>query len=88
MGPAAQGRGGSRLHIRLVFLFSVVSITPAIVMAVFSALFFNIGVQSWFSERVRTAIDQSEAVAKAYVEEHTATSAATCWRWSTTSTAT
>ncbi len=29
-----------------------------------------LGVQSWFSERVRTALDESLAVAEAYLDEH------------------
>ncbi len=65
-----QGLAGSRLHIRFVVMFSLVAVTPAILVAVFSALFLNFGIQSWFSERVRTALDESEAVASAYLYEH------------------
>src|SRR6185369_17129313 len=61
---------GSKLHVRLALLFGVVAITPAIIMAVFSALFFTFGVQSWFSERVRSALNESDAVAQAYLAEH------------------
>ena len=65
-----RGSAGSRLHVRLVVLFSALAATPAIVVAVFSALFFNIGVESWFDQRVRTAVRESLAVAEAYVQEH------------------
>ncbi|WP_255448345.1 PAS domain-containing sensor histidine kinase [Telmatospirillum sp. J64-1] len=65
-----SGSAGSRLHVRLVFLFSLVAVTPTILMTVFSALFFNFGLQTWFSERVRTALEESKAVAVAYLEEH------------------
>jgi two-component system nitrogen regulation sensor histidine kinase NtrY len=51
-------------------LFSVLSATPAIIVAVFSALFFNIGVESWFNDKVRTAVNESLAVAEAYLREH------------------
>ena len=61
---------GSRLHVRLVLLFSVVAIVPAIVVASFSVLFFHFGLQGWFSERVRTALGESVAVAEAYLSEH------------------
>jgi two-component system, NtrC family, nitrogen regulation sensor histidine kinase NtrY len=37
---------------------------------VFSYLFFSFGVESWFSDKVRTAISESVAVADAYVREH------------------
>jgi len=65
-----QGLAGSRLHVRLVFIFSLLATAPAIIMTVFSAFFFYFGVQSWFSERVRTAVTKSQAVAEAYLSEH------------------
>ncbi len=65
-----RGSAGSRLHVRLVVLFSALAAAPAIVVAVFSALFFNLGVQAWFSDRVRIALRESLAVAESYLEEH------------------
>jgi len=65
-----RGMAGSGLHVRIVMMFSLVAVTPAILVAVFSALFLDIGIQAWFSERVRTAVESSDAVAHAYLEEH------------------
>jgi two-component system, NtrC family, nitrogen regulation sensor histidine kinase NtrY len=65
-----RGLAGSGLHVRVVILFSLVAVTPAILVAVFSALFLNFGIQAWFSERVRTAVEASSAVAQAYLGEH------------------
>src|SRR5208283_1399149 len=65
-----RGLAGSRLQIRLVVLFSLIAVMPTIIVAVFSYLFFNFGVESWFSEKVRTAISESRAVAEAYLHEH------------------
>lgn len=65
-----KGMAGSALHVRMVVLFSLLAITPAILVTVFAALFLNFGFNSWFSERVRTAVDASQAVASAYFEEH------------------
>src|SRR5205809_429073 len=61
---------GSRLQVRLVGLFSLIAVLPTIIVAVFSYLFFSFGVESWFSDKVRTAISESVAVADAYVREH------------------
>ncbi len=61
---------GSRLHVRLVYTFSVMAAVPVIIMTVFSAFFFHFGVQTWFSNRVQTAVNESQAVAQAYLEEH------------------
>jgi two-component system nitrogen regulation sensor histidine kinase NtrY len=65
-----RGLAGSRLQIRLVGLFGLIAVLPAIIVAVFSYLFFTFGVESWFSDKVRTAISESVAVADAYVKEH------------------
>ena len=65
-----RGLAGSRLQIRLVVLFSLIAVMPTIIVAVFSYLFFSFGVESWFSDKVRTAISESLAVAEAYLHEH------------------
>jgi two-component system nitrogen regulation sensor histidine kinase NtrY len=65
-----KGRAGSGLHVRIVVLFSLLAVTPAILVAVFSAIFLNFGLQAWFSERVRTAIEASNAIARAYLQEY------------------
>ena len=65
-----RGAAGAKLHARLVALFSLVAVTPTIVVATFAVLFFDFGLQVWFSERVRTAIGESLETAEAYVEEH------------------
>ncbi len=69
---AIQGTGArsSRLHRRIVTLFSIVAITPTIIVAIVSGMFFEFGMQSWFSDKIRTALDNSQAVAEAYIEEH------------------
>ncbi|MGE0714000.1 MAG: ATP-binding protein [Alphaproteobacteria bacterium] len=65
-----RGLAGARLHVRFVALFSLLAVTPTVVVALFSFLFFNFGIQNWFSETVRTAVFESRAVAHAYLEEH------------------
>ena len=65
-----RGSVGARLHTRLVFWFSVVALVPAIIVSVFSAIFFSFVVQAWFSETVRTALYESQLVADSYLAEH------------------
>ncbi|MGF1562002.1 MAG: ATP-binding protein [Geminicoccaceae bacterium] len=65
-----EGLAGSRLHGQLVALFSVVAVTPAIIVAVFSVTFLHFGLESWFSQRVSSALRNSLSVAQAYLEEH------------------
>lgn len=64
------GVAGSSLHIRLVFVFSLLAAAPAILMAIFSSLFLYFGVQAWFNDRVSTAVHESLAVAQSYLKEH------------------
>ncbi len=63
-------RIGSQLQARLTVLFTLVALLPTLMVALFTVLFFHYGLQGWFSERVQTAVDQSLAVAEAYVHEH------------------
>jgi two-component system nitrogen regulation sensor histidine kinase NtrY len=65
-----RGSAGSRLHVRLVLMFGVVAVTPSIVVAVFAAAFFNLGIQSWFDDRIRNALDSSVVSAQSSLEEH------------------
>ncbi len=65
-----RGSAGARLHVRLVVLFGVVAVIPAIVVAVFATVFFQLGIQAWFNEPVRTALQESLHVARGYLEEH------------------
>lgn len=63
-------QAGSKLHGRIVAIFSFLAVVPTILIAVFSAIFFNIVIQSWFNQRVETAIGESMAIAEAYLAEH------------------
>jgi two-component system nitrogen regulation sensor histidine kinase NtrY len=65
-----QGLAGSRLHARLVAMFSLVAVAPAIIVAVFSVAFLHFGLEAWFSERISGALTNSLNVAQAYLEEH------------------
>lgn len=64
-----RGAAGAQLHTRMATLFSLVALTPSIVVAVFSALFLHFGMQSWFSEKVSSALNRSLVVARVYVQE-------------------
>nr|WP_208349253.1 PAS domain-containing sensor histidine kinase [Pseudaestuariivita rosea] len=61
---------GSRLHLRLTGVFALVALIPTVVVAVFAGLTINIGLEGWFSERVRNVVGASLEAAQAYEEEH------------------
>ena len=64
------GSVGARLHLKLVSLFALVAVLPAIIVVVLAALIFNTQVQAWFNDRVRAAVENSVVVADAYLAEH------------------
>ncbi|WP_334062078.1 sensor histidine kinase NtrY-like [Limimaricola cinnabarinus] len=61
---------GSRLHLRLTGVFALLALIPTVLVAVFSVLTINVGLEGWFSERVRTVLGASLTAAQAYEEEH------------------
>ena len=65
-----RGSAGSRLHVRLVFLFSGVAVAPTIVVACFAVAFFHFGITSWFNEPVRASLEESLQVSRGYLDEH------------------
>jgi two-component system nitrogen regulation sensor histidine kinase NtrY len=60
----------SRLPQKLVGIFSILAILPAIVVAVFSIFMLNQGIEVWFSDKVTRALEGSRQVAQAYLAEH------------------
>jgi len=60
---------GSQLHLRLSALFAIIALVPAISVAVFSVITINIGLEGWFSDRVRNVVGNSLAAAEAYQSE-------------------
>lgn len=67
---AHDGVIGTRLQTRIIAMFSGIAIVPTVIVATFSVLFFNVGIKSWFDHQVTGALEDSVAVATAYVEEH------------------
>jgi two-component system, NtrC family, nitrogen regulation sensor histidine kinase NtrY len=65
-----RGHAGSGLHARLVMLFSLVSVIPTILVTVFAGFFLFHGLQNWFGDKVKTAVNASQVVAKSYLAEH------------------
>ncbi|MBO9711184.1 MAG: PAS domain-containing sensor histidine kinase, partial [Caulobacter sp.] len=68
---ARASDAGARLHLRFVGLFSVAAVAPAVIVALFFGVLVNRGVDAWFSERVRTVVENSATVARSYVTEQT-----------------
>ena len=61
---------GSMLHLRLTGVFALLALIPTVAVATFAVLTINIGLEGWFSERVRDVVGNSLSAAEAYEEEH------------------
>jgi len=60
---------GSRLHLRLVGVFALIALIPTVSVAVFAGLTINVGLEGWFSDRVRNVVGASLDAAEAYEAE-------------------
>lgn len=65
-----SNQAGSRLHSRLVTVFGTIALVPTVLVALFAGLVVNIGLEGWFSDRVRQVVSSSLAAAVAYQDEH------------------
>ncbi|WP_127900167.1 sensor histidine kinase NtrY-like [Solirhodobacter olei] len=61
---------GSRLHMRLTGVFVIITLIPTILVAIFAVLTVNVGLEGWFSNRVREVVSSSLTAAQAYEGEH------------------
>lgn len=66
----SRGRAAARLHVRIVALFSIVAITPAILVAIFASITLDVGLDRWFSIRTQSIVSSSLNVAQAYMLEN------------------
>lgn len=65
-----QRSAGSQLHLRLTGVFTGIALIPTVLTAVFATITINIGLEGWFSDRVRNALGNSVEAAQAYTQEH------------------
>lgn len=61
---------GYQLHWRLVTLFGVITVIPAIIIVAFSVFVLDFSLRGWFSERISTTVNESVTIAESYLEEH------------------
>ena len=67
---AAESFGGSgRMHVRLVFLFSMVSAIPTLLVVILASWLFQSGVEFWFSDNSRGLLENANKLARGYYEQ-------------------
>ncbi len=60
---------GSKTNIRYITFFSISTLLPSILIAIFSLILFSVGLQKYFDQKITTAVNNSYDVAKNYVDE-------------------
>lgn len=58
-----------RLHVRLVWLFSLIAAIPTLLVVVFASLLFQSGVEFWFSDNSRGMLENANKLARGYYED-------------------
>src|SRR5262245_57806354 len=64
-----SGSAGAQLHGRLVMIFGVIAIVPAVLTAITAIITTNLAISAWFSSAVRGTLDNSIAIADSYIDE-------------------
>ena len=69
---AIRRAGGTtaRLHVNLVFFFSLVAAIPTLLVAMFASLLFQSGVEFWFSDSNRGILENANELARGYYDEN------------------
>jgi len=60
----------ARLHVRLVFVFSLIAAVPTLLVAAFAAVLFQSGVDFWFSNTSRGLLESANELARGYYEQN------------------
>ena len=64
-----RDKTGSKTNLKYISIFSVFTLIPSLIVAVFSLFIFNFGVQNYFDKQITNAVNNSYDVAKNYLEE-------------------
>ncbi len=64
-----RDKAGSQTNLKYISIFSVFTLIPSLIVAVFSLFIFNFGIQNYFDKQITNAVNNSYDVAKNYLEE-------------------
>jgi two-component system nitrogen regulation sensor histidine kinase NtrY len=64
------GGNTARLHVNLVFFFSLIAAVPTLFVAVFASFLFQSGVEFWFSDQQRGILENANSLARGFYDEN------------------
>jgi len=62
-----KNKKGSQTNLKYISLFSLFTVIPSLVVAIFSLFIFNFGIQNYFDKQITKAVNNSYDVAKNYL---------------------
>ena len=63
-----KNKKGAQTNLKYISVFSLFTVIPSLVVAVFSLFIFNFGIQNYFDKQITKAVNNSFDVAKNYLE--------------------
>jgi two-component system, NtrC family, nitrogen regulation sensor histidine kinase NtrY len=64
-----KNKKGYQTNLKYISVFSLFTVIPSLVVAIFSLFIFNFGIQNYFDKQITNAVNNSFDVAKNYLEE-------------------
>ncbi len=64
-----KNKKGSQTNLKYISVFSLFTVIPSLVVAIFSLFIFNFGIQNYFDKQITKAVNNSFDVAKNYLDE-------------------
>ena len=64
-----KNKKGARTNLKYISVFSLFTVIPSLIVAIFSLFIFNFGIQNYFDKQITKAVNNSFDVAKNYLEE-------------------
>ena len=68
-GARRKKKLGSETNLRYVLLFSTTTLLPSILIAAFSLILFNVGLNKYFDRKIKSVVNNSAELANNYVEQ-------------------
>ena len=62
-------QAGSKTGLNYVLQFSLFAFIPSLIVAIFSLILFNVGLQKYFDQKIKSAVNNSYEVARNYIDE-------------------
>ena len=64
-----KGKLGSETSLRYIVFFSATTLLPSVLIAIFSLVLFNVGVQQYFNKKIKSVVNNSREVTMNYVNQ-------------------